>query len=201
MSWAIKFFSKTLMTKFSHIPWGGYDKGFYGMIIYNPQLHNNMRTLLTSSFPSNLKVFRLFGKINLRSKFDFGMLSCLSKLKTQNAYVQLEWFAFEDSKSFANAIKIFQNAKKLEFKNWSYERSKSKQLPRLEWLKLKSIIFTNCWFDSPKILNKVLIDSDLIQTLEKVVFKGIEKGKEKIKKLADEHQKKTKLNIFEIIDD
>ena len=30
MNWAIKIISKTLMTKISHISWGGYDKGFYG---------------------------------------------------------------------------------------------------------------------------------------------------------------------------
>ena len=26
----VKIISKTLMTKISHISWGGYDKGFYG---------------------------------------------------------------------------------------------------------------------------------------------------------------------------
>ena len=31
MNWLIKIISKTLMTKISHISWGGYDKGFYGM--------------------------------------------------------------------------------------------------------------------------------------------------------------------------
>ena len=30
MKWTIKINSKTLMTKVSHISWGGYDKGFYG---------------------------------------------------------------------------------------------------------------------------------------------------------------------------
>ena len=30
MNWAIKIISKALMTKISHISWGGYDKGFYG---------------------------------------------------------------------------------------------------------------------------------------------------------------------------
>ena len=30
MNWAIKIISKTLMTKFSLISWGGYYKGFYG---------------------------------------------------------------------------------------------------------------------------------------------------------------------------
>ena len=30
MNWAIKIISKTLMTKITHISWGGYDKGFYG---------------------------------------------------------------------------------------------------------------------------------------------------------------------------
>ena len=29
MNWAIKIFSKTLMTKISHISWEGYDKGGY----------------------------------------------------------------------------------------------------------------------------------------------------------------------------
>ena len=53
----------------------------------------------------------------MRSKFNFDMFSGLSKLKTQNAYVKLEWFAFEDSNSLENLIKIFKNAKKLEFKN------------------------------------------------------------------------------------
>ena len=33
MNWAIKIISKTLMTKISHISWGGYDKGFYGTAI------------------------------------------------------------------------------------------------------------------------------------------------------------------------
>ena len=33
MNWSIKIISKTLMTKISHISWGGYDKGFYGMQI------------------------------------------------------------------------------------------------------------------------------------------------------------------------
>ena len=33
MNWAIKIISKTLMTKISHILWGGYDKGFYDIII------------------------------------------------------------------------------------------------------------------------------------------------------------------------
>ena len=30
MNWAIKMISKSLMTKISHVLWGGYDKGFYG---------------------------------------------------------------------------------------------------------------------------------------------------------------------------
>ena len=30
MNWVIKITSKVLMTKISHISWGGYDKGFYG---------------------------------------------------------------------------------------------------------------------------------------------------------------------------
>ena len=29
MNWEIKTISKKLMTKISHISWGGYDKGFY----------------------------------------------------------------------------------------------------------------------------------------------------------------------------
>ena len=33
MNWAIKIISKTLMTKISHVSWGGYDKGFYGKSI------------------------------------------------------------------------------------------------------------------------------------------------------------------------
>ena len=33
MNWAIKIISKTLMTKISHISWGGYDKGFYGSLM------------------------------------------------------------------------------------------------------------------------------------------------------------------------
>ena len=38
MNWEIKIISKTLMTKISHISWrgydkGGYDKGFYGILI------------------------------------------------------------------------------------------------------------------------------------------------------------------------
>ena len=32
MNWAIKIISKVLMTKISHISWGGYDKGFYGSL-------------------------------------------------------------------------------------------------------------------------------------------------------------------------
>ena len=34
MNWSIKIISKTLMTKISHISWGGYDKGFYGIFNY-----------------------------------------------------------------------------------------------------------------------------------------------------------------------
>ena len=34
MNWAIKIISKTLMTKVSHISWGGYDKGFYGNYLF-----------------------------------------------------------------------------------------------------------------------------------------------------------------------
>ena len=38
MNWAIKIISNTLMSKFSHIPRGsydkgGYDKGFYGTVL------------------------------------------------------------------------------------------------------------------------------------------------------------------------
>ena len=33
MNWKIKIISKTLMTKISHISWGGYDEGFYGNLI------------------------------------------------------------------------------------------------------------------------------------------------------------------------
>ena len=32
MNLTIKIISKTLMTKISHISWGGYDKGFYGTL-------------------------------------------------------------------------------------------------------------------------------------------------------------------------
>ena len=35
MNWAIKIISKTLMTKISHVSWGGYDKGFYGSLNKN----------------------------------------------------------------------------------------------------------------------------------------------------------------------
>ena len=38
MNWAIKIFSKTLLTKISHISWGGYDKGFYD--IKDPSKNN-----------------------------------------------------------------------------------------------------------------------------------------------------------------
>ena len=31
MNWTIKIVPKTLMTKISHVSWGGYDKGFYGI--------------------------------------------------------------------------------------------------------------------------------------------------------------------------
>ena len=34
MNWAIKIILKTLMTKISHISWGGYAKGFYGNTYY-----------------------------------------------------------------------------------------------------------------------------------------------------------------------
>ena len=32
MNWAIKIITKTLMNEISHISWGGYDKGFYGIL-------------------------------------------------------------------------------------------------------------------------------------------------------------------------
>ena len=35
MNWAIKIISKTLMTKISHISWGGYDKGFCDILVQN----------------------------------------------------------------------------------------------------------------------------------------------------------------------
>ena len=35
MNWEIKIISKTLMTKISHISWGGYDKGFYSNQVQN----------------------------------------------------------------------------------------------------------------------------------------------------------------------
>ena len=31
MNWAIEIISKALMAKISHVSWGGYDKGFYGI--------------------------------------------------------------------------------------------------------------------------------------------------------------------------
>ena len=34
MNWAIKIISKILMNKISHISWGGYDKGFYGIHVH-----------------------------------------------------------------------------------------------------------------------------------------------------------------------
>ena len=39
MNWVIKMISKSIMTKISHVSWGGYDKGgydkgFYGIILY-----------------------------------------------------------------------------------------------------------------------------------------------------------------------
>ena len=35
MNWTKKNISKTLITKISHISWGGYDKGFFGITIFN----------------------------------------------------------------------------------------------------------------------------------------------------------------------
>ena len=41
MNKAIKIVSKTLMTKISHISWGGYDKGLYDNCINNIWRINN----------------------------------------------------------------------------------------------------------------------------------------------------------------
>ena len=45
MNLAIKIISKTLMTKISHISWGGYDKGFYGIHWSTPMSLNKQLTL------------------------------------------------------------------------------------------------------------------------------------------------------------
>ena len=45
MNWEIKIISKTLMTKIS---WGGYDKGFYGTLLYGIQIQNQSFILLCS---------------------------------------------------------------------------------------------------------------------------------------------------------
>ena len=41
MNWAIKIFSKTLMTKISCISWGGYDKGGYDKGGYDKVFYGN----------------------------------------------------------------------------------------------------------------------------------------------------------------
>ena len=40
MNWKIKIISKTLVTKISHISWGGYDKGGYDKGGYGFYLHS-----------------------------------------------------------------------------------------------------------------------------------------------------------------
>ena len=47
MNWAIKIISKTLMTKISHISWGGYDKDFYGIRLENAHSKVKMATSIS----------------------------------------------------------------------------------------------------------------------------------------------------------
>ena len=56
MNWPIKIISKTLMTKISHIPWGGYDKGFYGTIKYSYNIVNHVLF-----YDSSLKFYKMDG--------------------------------------------------------------------------------------------------------------------------------------------
>ena len=45
MNWTIKIISKTLMTRISHISWGGYDKSFYGKHLKNKRHNRNTEIL------------------------------------------------------------------------------------------------------------------------------------------------------------
>ena len=61
MNWEIKIISKTLMTKISHISWGGYDKGFYGTSFLKyksfPFLRNNLQN--EDDNPSSQNIYSL----------------------------------------------------------------------------------------------------------------------------------------------
>ena len=59
MNWAIKIISKTLITKISHVSWGGYDKGFYGIYVQKSfqKFIPNFRILF------HCKLFILWSKI------------------------------------------------------------------------------------------------------------------------------------------
>ena len=167
-------------------------------ILLSNEGYENMKKLVSFSFPSALYSFKIIGseKINhgsIQNKF-----ISFKKLNTQNSYVVFDQFVFKKTKLFVEAIILFSNVDTLHFKNWKFRTKGAGVIPNFEGVTIKNIVFTKCWFEDTKLFKEALNILILKNTLNKVIFHGFSKGGEKIQKMVDEFQREYKSNLFEI---
>ena len=150
-----------------------------------------MQFLVENAFPSQLSSFKFIGNwkdgwlyhFNGEDRFKF-----LRSLNTTHSSIIIQKYIFKRHKWFADSIKFFSKADTVEFNYWQYWNWKDDDKDiELEGVQIKNIVFAFCWIASTKIIKKVLIESGLAQTLDKVTFYGIRKGKEEVELMIEEY--------------
>ena len=164
-----------------------------------------MWELVKNSFPSQLSSFEFDYSHEVKYSqfwFDETKVKCFEYLQTTNSYVLIQRNWFTGSRSFSDWIKLFPKSQTIEFKDWSFPAdcnftNKTEEI-KFEGVEVKNITFTNCYFGWTKTIKKVLLDSGLAQTLDKVTFNGILEpiGKETIRDMITEYNNVSgKMNV------
>ena len=160
--------------------------------------------LVSYSFPSQLSSFTFIGNCEEEGSYvfnsdNFRNVECL---QTTNSSILIQKYAFNEPKQLCDSIKFFKKARSIEFKDWHYyDWEVGKEDIEFEGVKIKHIVFTDCWFKNTKIIKKVIIDSGLAKMQDKVTFNGIinEKGKEDVEKMVRKYKNATRKNNLEVV--
>ena len=173
-------------------------------IKYHHEKDNLINKFVTEWFNSALNLFRI--KANPKEEkygyyFSYYYQSYLTTLKTSNAHVILDNFHFNSYSSFYDAIKCFPQANSIEFYNCNYVEPVQDQEIKIGENHVQIISFTLWCFKSIEIIKRVIIDSGLLSTLDKLSFSELRgDNKDEIKQLLEECQRSTGFKNFIIPD-
>ena len=163
-----------------------------------------MQELVKNSFPSQLSSFEFDYSHEVKYSqlwFDEAKVKCFEYLQTANSNILIQRITFCWFICFSDWIKLFPKSKTIEFNDWSYYDYKNMHKTEeitFEGVEVENIIFTNCFFNWTEAIKKMLFDSGLALTLEKITFKGISdaKVKEEVRDMITEYNNVSgKMNV------